>query len=167
MAEIADAQKVRARSELDKLHKGLVIGIDSTTLSKPAVMDQPLHNLDTIDVPLAVDMVTEALSTLDALKNLAARQQAELVGTAKDNLRLRDELTAAQKKASELQSQIAVVKLENQGLQNSLATQQEERQRLQERHGKTEEELKALVALVITSFRDVRKDEIPAKFTRQ
>ena len=159
MAEMADAQKVRARSELEKLHKGLVIGIESKTLGKAPLADQSSDSSESIDVPLAIDMIKETLDTLDALRDLAARQQSELEGTAKDNLRLREELSAAQKKIGELQSQVAVVKLENQGLQNSLSTQQAERQQLQERQGKTEDDLKTLVGVIISSFRDSRKRE--------
>ena len=54
MAELADSHKVRARNELERLHKGLVVGVDSRVINQPAKEEKPIVESGSVDVQSAI-----------------------------------------------------------------------------------------------------------------
>lgn len=154
MAELADSHKVRARNELERLHKGLVVGVDSRVIHQPAKDEKPLAEIGSVDVQSAIKMVREALEALEELRAIAARQREDLDRTEKENAKLYSDLDGARGKIDELNTEISSLRTTKLNLQKSLNERNEERQSMLEYSGKVEDSLKTLVEVIVTSFKD-------------
>lgn len=157
MAQLADAHKVRARLELEKLHKGLVVGLDN----KPTIVQEiePREErttgvLDIVDVPHAIEMVRGTTELLEDLRNLTNRQRDNIGEKDRENARLTSELDAARSSIDDLNDEVSSLRVAKQELQNSLSDLQDERQKMVAYKEKVEDNLKMLVELIVTSFPD-------------
>ena len=153
MVDLVDVQKVRARNELEKLHRGLVVDLEVKPPNRSAPADEPATGENGIDVSLAIEIVRETLETMEEFRTLASAQNDDLTKAKLDIRKLTADLDILRSKSDELTRENSDLRSAKQDLQQSMNQQRLEHQQLLAHNSLIEEKLRSLVNVIFQSFR--------------